>query len=522
MKKIILLFLLFWAGVSSAQWVAQYDFGTGQVKGYTQNSVYALPYTDYSLIDTSKWRYEKEFSTNLYKWIINKVPISGIAPGKIKLPIYYNPDMERVAFKDKPNVFLDSNTFKDITVFTGDVHANKIYADSVYINIINEVTSLALKNVNNKIYGYFNSIDSSFIFGADTTLTIKNNNFDFSNKANINQLRLDSGYTTTGTIYPGTLSWNAVDGTIDAKMLNNSTLQIGQELYIYGKAVGNIQNGEVVQFAGAQGNHITIKKAVVSEVVANPEYIVGIATQNITNGDFGYVTWFGKINGVYTPNWTEGEVLYLSNTTGQLTDTIPAEGQTKVIMAAVIKAATGGAENGVFMVRPTHHYNGNTFKNLFADTIQVVKRILPTTNKTVDLGTSSLYWRNGYIGNIYSDTIKKSMTADSILTVATYKQKSVVAIADSVVNCNLSNTFSKTLSANQRFVISNIGDGQTINIAVTNTASNYTVLWVTPTDGLDVKWADGIQPTQTTGAKSDIWTFIRIGNTIFGNVTQNF
>ena len=28
--------------------------------------------------------------------------------------------------------------------------------------------------------------------------------------------------------------------------------------------------------------------------------MIGVATQNIANGDFGYITWFGKVNGVYT------------------------------------------------------------------------------------------------------------------------------------------------------------------------------------------------------------------------------
>ena len=123
--------------------------------------------------------------------------------------------------------------------------------------------------------------------------------------------------------------------------------------------------------------------------------------------------------------------------------------------------------------------------------------------------------------NEASRTWLKPQIYDSTITTASYKQKSVVTIADSVINCNLSNTFQKTLSATQRFVISNIGDGQTLNIAVTNTASNYTVTWVDP-DGLTIKWADSIVPVQTIGDKTDVWTFVRIGTVIYGNVIQNF
>ena len=120
-------------------------------------------------------------------------------------------------------------------------------------------------------------------------------------------------------------------------------------------------------------------------------------------------------------------------------------------------------------------------------------------------------------------SIGSKFTADSSgkVTTASYKQTSVVVIADSTIDCNLSNTFSKTLGATQRFVFTNFGDGQTVNIAVTNTAGNYTVTWIDPS-GLTIKWSASSVPTQTIGAKTDVWTFIRIGTTIYGNVSQNF
>lgn len=123
--------------------------------------------------------------------------------------------------------------------------------------------------------------------------------------------------------------------------------------------------------------------------------------------------------------------------------------------------------------------------------------------------------------NVTTTYIKGNISNDSTITTSAYKQKSVVTISDSTINCNLSNAFQKTLGATQRFVFTNFGDGQTINIAVTNTASNYTVTWVGPA-GLTIKWTGGITPVQTIGAKTDIWTFIRFGTTIYGNVVQDF
>lgn len=89
------------------------------------------------------------------------------------------------------------------------------------------------------------------------------------------------------------------------------------------------------------------------------------------------------------------------------------------------------------------------------------------------------------------------------------------AISASAIDWSLGPSHSKTLSANTTFTFSNALDGQTINVAVTNTAGNYTVTWPT------VKWSGGSAPTQTTGAKTDVYTFIKVGSTIYGNVSAN-
>lgn len=74
---------------------------------------------------------------------------------------------------------------------------------------------------------------------------------------------------------------------------------------------------------------------------------------------------------------------------------------------------------------------------------------------------------------------------------------------------------SRTLAADTTFTFSNAADGQTINVAVTNTASNYTVTWPT------VKWSGGAPPTQTVGAVTDVLTFTKIGSVIYGTSSQN-
>jgi hypothetical protein len=167
--------------------------------------------------------------------------------------------------------------------------------------------------------------------------------------------------STPSASAPGLIQWNSVDGTYDMGLLNSSVLQVGQETMFYGKASGAIANGDLCQFAGVQGDHILIKKAVGSEIEAAPHYLVGVATENIANGTFGYVTWFGKVNGIYTKtpnnqdsaNWVAGDVLYFNVTTGQMTKTMPTVPNRIITVAAVIKAQTGASENGIIIVRPT-------------------------------------------------------------------------------------------------------------------------------------------------------------------------
>jgi len=160
---------------------------------------------------------------------------------------------------------------------------------------------------------------------------------------------------------PWLIQWNAVDWTIDVWLLNGSILQVGQETFFYGKASGNILNGDNLQFAWVQGDHILMKRAVASEVEANPHLFVGVATNNIANGTYGYATWFGKVNGVYTKSpanndtqdWIAWDILYMNMATGYLTNTKPTVPSRNIIVCAVIKEQTGASESGIFIVRPS-------------------------------------------------------------------------------------------------------------------------------------------------------------------------
>lgn len=166
--------------------------------------------------------------------------------------------------------------------------------------------------------------------------------------------RTDLTYTPTGIEPIGTTYWDEVQGALSTVYKNGSVLQHGRELYFYGKASGAISNGDCTQFAGVQGDHVVLKKCVPSEIIADPFIFTGMSTNNIANGEYGYSTWFGKVNNVYTTGWSAGDALYWDNSTGGFTNIAPQAPNIRIQVGYVVKASTGASENGVVEIAPEY------------------------------------------------------------------------------------------------------------------------------------------------------------------------
>jgi hypothetical protein len=203
---------------------------------------------------------------------------------------------------------------------------------------------------------------------------------------------LDLSTTTTHSVNAGEIAWNSVDGTFDIGLLNGVTLQAGQEIHFYGKATEVINNGNAVQFAGVQGDHILIKKAVPSEINANPEYFMGIATQNFATNDFGYVTAFGNVRELNTTSYSLGDVLYYasSGTSGLLTNVKPTAPNAKIIVAAVVRVH---ATQGVITVRP---------------------HVMPKVVDLQDVNSSSLTNNDGLFWNISTNRFENKSISSAL------------------------------------------------------------------------------------------------------------
>jgi hypothetical protein len=176
---------------------------------------------------------------------------------------------------------------------------------------------------------------------------------------NLPWVRFDTTPQSVPDTITGTLYWDDADRSKTLAIVMEDTGQIiqdiGEETFYRIKATATITKGQVVMFTGSVGASGGLKGAPATGLTpTQSEYILGIATQNIANNGWGYVTWFGEIKGVNTTGgaeaWVDGQILYYNPAvTGGLTKNIPTAPNPKVIVAAVVHAAS----NGILFVRPT-------------------------------------------------------------------------------------------------------------------------------------------------------------------------
>lgn len=149
------------------------------------------------------------------------------------------------------------------------------------------------------------------------------------------------------------VQWNRDDGTVDIGLYGGSVLQVGQEIHYYAKNTsgGTVNNGTPVMFTGTVGSSgkLTFGLAVADGSVP-AEYMMGVATQDVLDNGFGYVTSFGLVRGFDTTGtsygevWSDGDLLYFDPATpGTWTNVQPQAPNIAVPVAVVVNAGSGGS-----------------------------------------------------------------------------------------------------------------------------------------------------------------------------------
>lgn len=201
------------------------------------------------------------------------------------------------------------------------------------------------------------------------------------------------------------MQWNEDDGTIDVGMNDNVMLQVGQEMHYYAKNTsgGDILNGTPVMFTGALGasGKLTFGKAV-ADGSAPAIYMMGVATEDIANNGFGYITSFGKVRGFntsgtpYGETWNDGDILYFSPTVaGGWTNVRPDAPNLDLPVAVVLNAATGGS--GEIFVRMK---TGETVNSLHD-----VQAPSPSDGDILEYDSGNARWQNAPNAGRTSNTL---------------------------------------------------------------------------------------------------------------------
>lgn len=182
--------------------------------------------------------------------------------------------------------------------------------------------------LNAKVTGPASSTDNAVVRYDGTTGKLAQNSgitIDDNNAfANVDAITFNTSPTTAaGT---GILRWNSTEGVLEfGTAFTSNVIQIGMESIIRARnnTGSTITNGTPVYVSGATGNRPTIAMADAS-VASTSETILGLVTADIANNADGPVTTFGIVRDLNTSGYSEGVILWLSETTGQLTSVKPA------------------------------------------------------------------------------------------------------------------------------------------------------------------------------------------------------
>lgn len=165
-----------------------------------------------------------------------------------------------------------------------------------------------------------------------------------------NYIQMDVTPTGVPALTAGLMWWDAT-GTLNIGMGNgNITQQVGEEMFVYGKASANITEGQLVMKTGTVGGSGVITFGPTTAGLTNDNDIIGIATESIPQNSFGRVTSYGVVRGFNTTGaaagevWSDGDILWYNPAgNGLMTNVQPTAPDIKFHACTIIKAGSGGS-----------------------------------------------------------------------------------------------------------------------------------------------------------------------------------
>jgi hypothetical protein len=196
-------------------------------------------------------------------------------------------------------------------------------------------------------------------------------------------------YDTTPVNLPtvqGSTYWDVDDNTI-AVVLNGYVMKVGEDVFyaVKNQTGSTITKGTACGFAGTVGSSgRLLTKPYLANGVESSTFFMGVTAEEILDGEDGKVLWFGRIRGLNTNAFDEGDILYVSTSSaGGFQTTVPQAPNNIIQVAAVITKSTN---QGTIFVRPTIGSNINKDEG--------VKITTAANNQSLVYNSSTGLWEN--------------------------------------------------------------------------------------------------------------------------------
>jgi len=262
------------------------------------------------------------------------------------------------------------------------------------------------------VTGAASSTDNAITrFDGTTGKVIQNSTVTLDDTGNLSGILSEQFSDGTAvTLSAGKMWYNGTTGSLNFGMGNgNITQQVGEELFIYGKASATITDSplQIIYHTGTVGSSGVVTFSPTVSGITDVNAIIGVATENIANNGFGRITTYGVVRGINTSGsafgetWADDDVIWYNPVTGNPTKIEPSAPNIKVKIGLVITAGSGGS--GSFQVNlQLGSKLGGTDSNVQFGTL--------ANNNLIQYNSSLGYWTN-------VATIPNSNLANSSITI---------------------------------------------------------------------------------------------------------
>ena len=337
-------------------------------------------------------------------------------------------------------------------------------------------------------------------------------------------------YTVSGTTLtfdanvPNGASIEVIIGSRNVTTLDAADLDISGDLTVAGEAIitGDIQGdlrgatlfkaqagealskGEVVYISGISGNTTVVSKADANDAAKMPAF--GIVSADASLNASVSIYTFGRLGGLDTSSFSQGDELFVSTTAGALTDTAPTGESSKLQKIAKVTRSDNSA-GSIFIMGAGR---SNAVPNLDDGDIFIGNG----SNQAVSSSLNTLIDSRLSSGNVATIETSGNVTVGGNLTVSGSTTTLNTATLD-VEDINITvNAGSGDTSGTAD------GAGLTIQDAV-NSTTDATILWDQTNSEFDFSHGINITGGLTTSAASDLNSDINISGTLSLDGTAN-